>query len=114
MKKNETENRPHISVMASELLKFFEDRSIDVFFDGTLGAGGHAEAILKAHPEIKTFIGCDKDPQALTLARSLLEPWKNKVKLIHGNFADLDQHLSRIGIKAVDGFFLIWGYHPCN
>ena len=41
---------PHAPVLLEEVLAVFEGREISCFIDGTLGAGGHAEAILKAHP----------------------------------------------------------------
>ena len=102
--KNET--RGHSPVLEKEALSFFADMQIGVFFEGTVGAGGHAKAILEAHPEIKRYIGCDLDPEALEIARQTLKPWKDKVELIHGNFADLDMYLKERKIKTVDGFFL--------
>lgn len=96
----------HVSVMAKETLEFFTGLEIGVFFEGTVGAGGHAKAILSAHPEITRYIGCDLDPEALAIAKEVLAPWKDKVELIHGNFSDLDRYLTERGIKTVDGFFL--------
>ena len=105
--KQVNEKRPHISVMGEEFLKYFEDQKISVFFDGTLGAGGHAELLLKAHPEIKTYIGCDQDPEALAIAKEYLAPWKDKMVFVQGNFSHLDEYLDERKIKNVDGFFLI-------
>lgn len=105
---------PHISVMSKEFLQFFEGKEISYFFDGTLGAGGHARALLEAHPEIKTYIGCDRDPEALEIARENLKPWKDKVSFVQGNFADLDRYIAERGDHQMDGFFLIWGYRLCN
>lgn len=99
-------DKPHLPIMVEEVLKGFEGVALKVFYEGTLGAGGHAEAILKAHPEIEHYIGCDKDPEALAIAEKVLAPWKSKVELIQGNFADLDLHIKQRGIKEVDGFFL--------
>ena len=104
---NHAKNRPHQPVLVKEVLEGFAGQSISVFFEGTLGAAGHAVEILKAHPEIKRYIACDLDKEALALARKNLEPWKEKVDLINGNFADLDLYLMERGIKKVDGFFLI-------
>lgn len=98
---------PHTSVMLHEVVQFFEGRKIRVFFDGTLGAGGHAEAILKAHPEIETFIGCDQDPSAIEIASERLKPWEDKLRLFHGNSSGLDTMVASLGIDSVDGFFLI-------
>ncbi len=100
------EKRDHISVLEHEAIELFSDLQIGVFFEGTVGAGGHAKAILEAHPEIKRYIGCDLDPQALEIAKETLKPWKDKVELIHGNFANLDLYLKERKIKTVDGFFL--------
>jgi 16S rRNA (cytosine1402-N4)-methyltransferase len=108
------EKTPHISVMQDEVVSFFADKQINVFFDGTLGAGGHARAILESHPEIKRYIACDRDPEALAIAAKNLAPWKDKIELIHGDFAQLDHYLEERKIKSVDGFFLISEFHLCN
>ena len=92
--------------MVGEFLKFFEGTNLKVFFEGTVGAGGHAEAILEAHPEIELYLACDRDPEALELAESRLKAWKDKIEFIRGNFGDLDQILHARGIKEVNGFFL--------
>ncbi len=113
-KRVENKTRPHLPVMLNEVLAIFEGVQIDTFFDGTLGAGGHARAILEAHPEIRTYIGCDQDPEALEIAKAYLEPWKKKMELVHGNFANLEQYLEMRKIKQVDGFFLTSECHLCN
>lgn len=97
----------HQPIMVTECLKFFAPVQLRVLFDGTLGAGGHARALLEAHPEIERYIGCDRDPEALEIAATALKPWKSKVEFVHGNFADLDRHLAKRQIGEVDGFFLI-------
>jgi len=101
-----TQKSEHLPVMIAECLHFFADTKLKVFFDGTLGAGGHAKAILSAHPEIETYIGCDQDPEALSIARQNLKEWKDKVEFVKGNFEDLDQILKELRVKEVDGFFL--------
>lgn len=88
-----------------ECLDAFAGLRLDIFFDGTLGAGGHAKAILEAHPEIKQYIGCDRDESALALSKDNLAPWADKLTLIHGNFSDIDRHVN----GAVDGILLDLG-----
>lgn len=90
----------HKSVLLDEVLKVFDGQSIRVFFEGTLGAGGHAKAILEAHPEIERYIGCDRDPKALGIATKVLEPWGEKVEFVHGDYADVP------GCKEIDGFLI--------
>jgi len=104
----------HRPVMLEEFLNFFKEKEIGVFFDGTLGAGGHARALLEAHPEIQRYIACVRDPNALQIARKYLEPWKEKIDFVHGNFSDLDTHLAERCLSHVDGFFLISECRLCN
>lgn len=104
----------HLPVMVQECLEYFSEIEIETFFDGTLGAGGHARAILQAHPEIKRYIGCDQDPGALKIAKENLKPWAKKLSLVNGNFADVAKHLAHLGMATVDGFFLTWECHRCN
>ena len=105
---------PHVPILVEEVLNCLKGMSIGVFFDGTLGAGGHAKAILEAHPEIKRYIGCDKDPEALEIAKRRLVPWESKIEFIHGDFSNLDQYLKDRKIHTVDGFFLTSECHLCS
>lgn len=100
---------PHTSVLLRECLELFAPTKIKIFVDGTLGAGGHAHAILTQHPEIEHFIGIDQDPSALELAKERLKPWANKVTFVQGNFAGLEKHLSKLNISAIDGFLIDLG-----
>ncbi len=111
---SKSSSAPHIPIMVNEVISSLEGARLKVFFDGTLGAGGHARAILEAHPEIERYIGCDKDPEALEIARKNLEPWAHKVEFIHGDFSKLDEYLNALHVKTVDGFFLTSGCHLCN
>lgn len=105
---------PHIPIMVNEVLGSLEGADLRVFFDGTLGAGGHARAILEAHPEIERYIGCDKDPEALEIARKNLAPWAHKIEFIHGDFSRLDEYLKELNVPSVDGFFLTSECHLCS
>lgn len=95
--------KQHISVLLEEVCEAFSGSTLHVFVDGTLGAGGHAEAILQAHPEIKQYVGIDQDPVAREIARERLLPWKDKVVIVPGNFAELEQHLIALHIGKIDG-----------
>lgn len=106
--------RPHISILEDEMVSFFAESDLKVYVDGTLGAGGHAKRILEEHPEIERFIGFDQDPEALSIAKETLKKWKDKVELVHANFADMGNVLKRMKIKAVNGFFLTLAFHRCS
>lgn len=80
-----------------------------IFVDGTLGAGGHAEAILSRHPEIEKLIGIDQDPAALAIAEERLAPWKSKIALRQGNFSKISTILDQLNVQEVDGILLDLG-----
>lgn len=98
----------HDPVMVKEVTAFFHDSAIKIFCDMTLGAGGHAQAILENHPELHLLIGCDRDAYALEIAKERLSPWETKVRLVRDNFINIDSILDSFGVQGrVDGFFLI-------
>jgi len=96
----------HIPVLLKEFLQSFKDSEIKVFVDGTLGAAGHAKAILDEHTEIETFIGLDQDQVALDIANENLKEYMNKVSLFHENYKNIDKILDELNIKKCDGIFL--------
>lgn len=96
----------HVPVLMNEVLAVFEKRKIRHFFDGTLGAGGHAQQLLEAHPEIEAYIGCDRDPEALEIARSVLKEWEKKVWFLHGSHGEVEEHLKEVGVDCVDGLLI--------
>lgn len=99
----------HHSVLLKECLEYFNEKKVEVFVDGTLGAGGHAEGFLKAHPEIKSFVGIDQDPDALAIAKERLAAWKDKLFLCQGNFSNLAAYLNSLKIQGVDGVLVDLG-----
>ncbi|HEY4831600.1 MAG TPA: 16S rRNA (cytosine(1402)-N(4))-methyltransferase RsmH [Waddliaceae bacterium] len=99
----------HTPVLLEAVLRSFEGVLLPVFVDGTVGAGGHSAAILDKHPEIQQFVGLDQDPTAVAISRRRLEPWSQKVTLIHENFANFDIHLKRSNIEGIDGMLLDLG-----
>ena len=56
-----------------QVLDAFKECTLSTFVDGTLGAGGHSAALLRAHPEMKVLLGIDKDPVAHTIAEQTLQ-----------------------------------------
>ncbi len=76
--------------------------------DGTVGAGGHATAILEAAPGV-TLLGLDRDPQALDIAKRTLEPFGARATLAHQSYADLASVLESMGIDSAVGVLLDLG-----
>jgi len=99
---------PHVPVLVEEILEGLGVREGCVYLDGTVGAGGHCEAIL-ANCRSARVIGMDRDPSALAAAKERLEKYRDRVTLIHGNFRDMDEVLDSIGVARVDGIILDLG-----
>lgn len=110
----------HVPVLTEEVLAYLAPTPGGIFVDGTVGAGGHAEAILEAMTQGPAFgaetlgeatgryIGIDQDPDALVLAARRLERFPN-VTLVRGNFRHLNRHLDDLGVGAVTGILLDLG-----
>jgi len=92
----------HIPVLLEEAIGFLAPERGGLFVDCTLGLGGHASALLEAHPGIR-LIGIDRDPEALELAGNHLVPFGERVRLVPGDFAELTTLLHGLRIEAVDG-----------
>ena len=91
----------HASVLSAEALFYLQPERGGLFVDCTVGLGGHARALLEAGAE--RVIGLDRDPQALDLARNVLERWASQVELVHADYRSIDEVLDRRGIQLIDG-----------
>ena len=98
----------HISVLLKESIEALNIRPQGVYLDGTLGGAGHSAEIAR-RLSTGTLIGVDRDPKALAAAEERLAPWRDRVKLVHSNFRELDRILDSLGIPAVDGILLDLG-----
>jgi 16S rRNA (cytosine1402-N4)-methyltransferase len=72
-----------------------------VYLDGTLGMGGHGEAILQACPEAR-LIGVDRDQEALALAAERLEPYAARTTFVHAVYDEVPDVLVGLGVERVD------------
>lgn len=93
---------PHIPVLIRPILAHLAPVS-GVWLDGTFGAGGYARALLDAGAD--QVIGVDRDPTALDMAREWSAGYGDRLRLVQGNFAQLDQHAG----GPVDGIVLDLG-----
>jgi 16S rRNA (cytosine1402-N4)-methyltransferase len=94
----------HIPVQLERTLELLApalDRPRAVHVDATVGLGGHAEAVLAAHPDL-TLVGLDRDPQALAHSRQRLAPYAERVKLEHAIYDELSEVLERLAMDTVD------------
>jgi 16S rRNA (cytosine1402-N4)-methyltransferase len=76
----------HAPVMLAEVLSHLSPERGGWFFDGTVGGGGHAEALLEASADVR-LIAVDRDPEALAAARARLARFGDRVRWVHADFA---------------------------
>lgn len=93
----------HKSVLVAPALSYLRVRTGGVYVDCTLGGAGHALAILDQADGAITFVGIDRDPEALRAAQQRLRRHQQSVRLVQGNFRDLTRILDELGIGHVDG-----------
>lgn len=91
----------HEPVLTAEVLHHLQPQRGGLFIDCTVGLGGHARALLEAGAA--QLIGFDRDADALAIARTSLDPWRDRVELVHTDYRLLPQVLDARGISAVDG-----------
>lgn len=82
-------DRPHIPVLIGPILAAVGPVS-GHWLDGTFGAGGYSRALLAAGAE--TVTGVDRDPLALEMAAAWAPEFGDRLRLVAGNFSDLEQH----------------------
>ena len=95
----------HQPVMLREVVEFLAPAPGRVFVDGTLGGGGHSEALLRAGAGV---FGVDRDQDALDAAGVRLAEYGN-FHALYGNFHDLRALLQAQGVGPVDGILLDLG-----
>jgi 16S rRNA (cytosine1402-N4)-methyltransferase len=101
----------HVPVMRDrvvELLAPALQAQGSVVVDGTLGMGGHAEALLTGCPNAH-LLGIDRDPQALALAGRRLASFGARVSLVHAVYDQVGEVLADRGLDTVAAVLLDLG-----
>ena len=98
----------HVSVLLEECIEGLDIKPDGIYVDGTLGGAGHSFQIA-ARLSTGRLIGIDRDPVALAAAAKRLEPYKDRVTLVHSNFCEIASVLRDLQIEGVDGILLDLG-----
>ena len=91
----------HVPVLREQVVSQLRPERGGLFVDGTVGLGGHAQALLAGGAS--RLIALDRDLAALALAREALTEWKDRLVLVHADYRDLPDVLDREGVSTVDG-----------
>jgi 16S rRNA (cytosine1402-N4)-methyltransferase len=100
---------PHRPVLLDEALRMLVGDPAGVYVDGTVGTGGHSEAIAARIARRGRLICLDQDPDAVQRSKRRLTHWGSGVLVVQANYADLGTVLGRLGIKDVRGVLLDLG-----
>ncbi len=98
----------HVSVLLNEAVDGLNIKESGVYVDGTLGGGGHSEAILKRNETLR-LIGIDRDLDAIAAASKRLESFSKRTTFVNSNFSNIKEVLSSLNIDKIDGAVLDLG-----
>ena len=87
-----TRNTPHIPVLLEETISHLITDTSGVYVDGTLGYGGHSEAILRRLDPTGMLIGLDLKPNAISYS-------ENRLSAISTNYTLEAQFLTNITLQ---------------
>jgi 16S rRNA (cytosine1402-N4)-methyltransferase len=97
----------HVPVLLEEVGALLAPERGGVVVDGTVGLGGHARMLLERGAS--RVIGIDRDEEALARAGEALAAFGDRVRLVHGDYRDLDAILDAEGVPVVAGVLLDLG-----
>lgn len=101
----------HVPVMRDRIVELLAPALVEpgaTCVDGTLGLGGHAEAILQACPGVRV-IGIDRDTQALDLAGERLAQYGDRFVGVHARYDEIDDVVADAGLRGVQAVLLDLG-----
>lgn len=93
----------HIPVLRDRILDLLEPALVEpgsVYVDGTLGMGGHAQAVLERCPNARV-VGIDRDQEALALAGERLAGWGDRVTLVHAVYDEVADVVADLGLGGM-------------
>ena len=99
----------HISVMFDECMDALNIKDNGIYFDGTLGGGGHSYGILERSAPNGQLIATDLDGYAIGRATERLSEFNGRFKLVKNNFKNFLEIKEDLGIDAFDGILLDLG-----
>ncbi len=100
---------PHRSVLQNEVVIGLQPTAGKKYLDGTLGAGGHAQAILEGCAPDGMLIGLDVDTSAIDIARLRLAGFTDRIHMEHASYTDARKIVEIYGWQGLDGIILDLG-----
>ena len=89
----------HVSVLLDETIEGLNINPDGIYFDGTLGGGGHSYEILKRLTGKGILIGVDQDGDAIEAASEKLNEFDGKFQLVRSNYSEIETILNDLKIR---------------
>ena len=102
-------NLQHIPVLLNESVDGLNVKPGGVYFDGTLGGGGHSQAILEKSSPNGKLIATDLDEYAIMRAKCRLKEFGDRLTVVKDNFKNFNNIKRELGIDSFDGIILDLG-----
>ncbi len=99
----------HFSVMLNECIDGLKIKDNGIYFDGTLGGGGHSYEILKKSSPNGQLVASDLDEYAINRASERLSEFSNRFTIVNENFKNFLSIKEKLNISGFDGIILDLG-----
>ncbi len=99
----------HVTVLLKEVVQVIAPRDGGKYFDGTLGGGGHARAILEESAPSGMLAGTDLDNEAVTRLSEEFKPFGERAHFFKGNYTSIDTVCASLGWDSLSGIVLDLG-----
>jgi len=99
----------HTPVLLEEVAELLVTDRSGIYVDATLGLAGHSVKLLSVLNDQARIFGVDWDPEMAALAAKNLEPFGDRAKVIQGNFANIDEILTREKLTGITGILFDLG-----
>lgn len=99
----------HKPVMPEECMQGLSLKADGIYYDGTVGGGGHSYEILQRTSPSGRLIATDLDEEAIRAAAERLAPFAGRFSLYKSNYKDFERVFDEAGIDKVDGALLDFG-----
>lgn len=99
----------HKPVMLEECMQALSLKDSGIYFDGTVGGGGHSYEILKRTKPSGRLIATDLDDEAIAAATARLKEFSGRFAIFKSNYKDYETVFAEAGIDKIDGALLDFG-----
>ncbi len=99
----------HIPVMLEECINGLNVKDGGVYFDGTVGGGGHSSEILRRSSPTGRLVATDLDDDAIAAATKRLSDFNGRFKIYKSDYKNFEEVLALDGVESLDGAILDFG-----